>query len=150
MSELWRLSWGCLEGVWKLSGGCLKGVYWLSEGCMDKKKLDKFSSVYPTYLPHKFGHFGIIVCSYGRCQKHPEGGKGLNFGDCLEGVQRVFGNCLEGVWRVSIGCLKGVCSLLSTLPTYPISLDILELKFVHKHDWSKRSKDSQSTNPLQK
>ena len=30
---------------------------------MDKKSLDKYSSVYPTYLPKKFGHFGIKVCS---------------------------------------------------------------------------------------
>ena len=28
-----------------------------------KESLDKYSSVYPTYLPKKFGHFGIKVCS---------------------------------------------------------------------------------------
>ena len=28
-----------------------------------KISLDKHSSVYPTYLPNKFGHFGIKVCS---------------------------------------------------------------------------------------
>ena len=30
---------------------------------MDKKSLDKYSTVYRTYLPKKFGHFGIKVCS---------------------------------------------------------------------------------------
>ena len=29
---------------------------------MDKKSLDKYSSVYPTYLPKKVGHFGFKVC----------------------------------------------------------------------------------------
>ena len=29
---------------------------------MDKKSLDKYSSVYPTFVPKKFGHFGIKVC----------------------------------------------------------------------------------------
>ena len=28
-----------------------------------KINLDKHSSVYPTYLPKKFGHFGTKVCS---------------------------------------------------------------------------------------
>ena len=28
-----------------------------------KISLEKYSSVYPTYLPKKFGHFGTQVCS---------------------------------------------------------------------------------------
>ena len=62
-----------------------------------KKSLDKFSSVYPTYLPQKFGHFGIKVCSYGRCQKHPEGGRFLVCG----GGYKVFSIFLGGVQTIS-------------------------------------------------
>ena len=29
-----------------------------------KKSLDNYSSVYPTYLPKKFGHFGIQICFF--------------------------------------------------------------------------------------
>ena len=39
-----------------------------------KFSLDINFSAYPTYLSNKFGHFGIRVCSWRRCQKHPDRG----------------------------------------------------------------------------
>ena len=39
-----------------------------------KFSLDINFSAYPTYLSNQFGHFGIRVCSWRRCQKHPDRG----------------------------------------------------------------------------
>ena len=39
-----------------------------------KFSLDINFSAYPTYLSNQFGHFGIRVCSWRMCQKHPDRG----------------------------------------------------------------------------
>ena len=35
MSEVWCLSYGCLEGAWTLSGKCLMAVWGVSKWCLE-------------------------------------------------------------------------------------------------------------------